>query len=44
MTGLELYAVIAAGVTTGLAAFQWVVLPLGNFVGSVREYVASKTK
>lgn len=39
ITGLTLYGIIVAGAATGLAVFQWVIAPLGEFVSKVKETV-----
>ena len=39
LTGLTLYGLITAGVASGLAVFQWLIAPLGDFVSKVKETV-----
>lgn len=39
LTGLTLYGLITAGVATGLAVFQWVIAPAGDFLTKVKETV-----
>jgi hypothetical protein len=39
LTGLTLYGLITAGVASGLAVFQWVIAPFGEFVSKLKETV-----
>lgn len=39
LTGLALYGLITIGVATGLAVFQWIIAPVGDFVAKLKEAV-----
>lgn len=39
VTGLTLYGLITLGVASGLAVFQWIIAPVGDFVNKLKETV-----
>lgn len=42
--GLTLYAVVALSVASGLALFQYVVLPIGNGIVQLKELINERGK